>query len=85
MILRARGNILLIHFEGTNSWLFHLVSIFSEALREALLLGEISRRIGSELVANIDRIISYSEVEAMRDKQTVLDFLRGGVYRLADK
>ena len=26
-----------------------------------------------------------SEVEAMRDKQTVLDFLRGEVYRLAEK
>lgn len=85
MALRARANILPIHFEEANSWLFHLVCIFSEALREALLLGEVSRRFGSELVANIGHTISYSEVEAMRDKQTVLDFPRGEVYRLAEK
>lgn len=82
MILRSRANILPMHFEGGNSWRFHLVSIFSEALREALLLGEVSRRIGSELVANIGRTISFSEVEAIGNKQHLLDFLRGEVYRL---
>ena len=60
MILRSRANILPMYFEGANSWRFHLVSLFSEALREALLLGEVSRRIGSELVANIGSIISGS-------------------------
>ena len=82
MIVRSQANVLPMHFEGANSWRFHLASVFSEALREVLLLGEVSRRIGSELVANIGRTISFSEVEAVGDKQSLLDFLRGEVYRL---
>jgi len=83
IVLRSQASILPVHLEGQNSWVFHLASIFSEALREALLLGEVSKRIGTEIVANIGRTIDFSEVEAMRDKQVLLDFLRAEVYRLA--
>jgi putative hemolysin len=85
MILRSRASVLPMHFEGKNSWLFHLVSHFSEGLREALLLGEACRRIGSEIVAHVGRTISFDEVEELHDKQLLLDFLRGEVYRLAQQ
>ncbi len=85
MIQRTRANVLPMHFEGKNSWLFHCASLISEGLREALLLGEACRRIGSELVAHVGRTISFDEVAEMHDKQLLLDFLRGEVDRLAEQ
>lgn len=83
MIRRCEATMLPMHFEGQNSWRFHLASRFGEALREALLLGEVARRTGSEVVANIGRPIDFSEVSGLAGKQDLLDFLRGEVYRLA--
>ena len=85
MIQRSRARILPVHFEGQNSWVFHLASVFSEALREALLLGEVRKRIGAEIMVNIGRTIDFAEVEEMRDRQGLLDFLRAEVYQLAQE
>ena len=51
LIAQTEATVVPIFFEGQNRFLFHLVSRFSEALREALLMSEVARRIGDNVQA----------------------------------
>ena len=74
-----------VFFEGQNGFLFHLVSLFSEALREALLLREVAKRIGADITAHIGNPIPFSELDPLDDRQVLLDHLRDLVYSLDPK
>ena len=69
-------------FEGQNGLLFHLVSRFSEALREALLLREVAKRIGADVTAHIGSPIPFDDITLRDDRQALLDHLRALVYSL---
>lgn len=85
MIQRSKANVLPLHFEGKNSWLFHFVSLFSESLREAVLLGEMKKRINSRVIANIGETVPYSELVAITERQALLDNVRRRVFELASR
>lgn len=72
-----------LYFEGQNAWLFHFVSRFSKALREALLMREVVRRIGAEIVAHVGTPIAYDQIAHLRDRQQLIDWLRQTTYALA--
>ena len=77
------ATVLPVYFEGQNGFLFHLVSKFSEALREALLMREVVRHIGTEIRAHIGRPIPPEELARFTSRQQMLDHLRKTVYGLA--
>lgn len=82
LIASSGATVVPIFFEGQNGWLFHLVSRFSEALREALLMGEVARRIGAEVRAHIGAPIRPDAIGRVGDRQALLDLLRETVYGL---
>lgn len=69
-------------FEGQNSLLFHLVSRFSTALREALLLRELAKRIGADVTAHIGVPTSFEELADWSDRHALVEHLRDMVYSL---
>ena len=85
LIARSKATVVPMFFEGQNGWLFHLVSLFSEALREALLLREVAKRIGDDITAHIGQPIPFSELVPWSDRQALIDHLRDMVYGLDPK
>ena len=82
LIARSGATVVPMFFEGQNGRLFHLVSLFSEALREALLLREVAKRIGDDITAHIGRPIPFAELMPWSDRQALIDHLRDLVYGL---
>lgn len=82
LIAQTDATIVPIFFEGQNRFLFHLVSRFSEALREALLMNEVARRIGDQVEAHIGTPVRATELSEGKDRQALLDHLRDIVYGL---
>jgi len=69
-------------FEGQPHWVFHFVSKFSGALREALVLHEVARHIGEEIRSHIGAPIFPESFSHMTDRKALMDYLRQTVYSL---
>lgn len=82
LIRSAKATVLPIHFEGQNSWLFHLVSRYSLTLRLSLLVREFRRILGSAITARAGAPISYETLSGFGDQKEVMDFLQGQVMRM---
>ena len=82
LIASSEATVVPMFFEGQNGVLFHLVSLFSEALREALLMREVARRIGADVTAHIGSPIPFAELLPWSDRQSLIDHLRDLVYGL---
>ncbi|HCD20840.1 MAG TPA: acyltransferase, partial [Alphaproteobacteria bacterium] len=83
LIQRSGARVVPVYFAGQNSWLFHLASRLGEAMREALLVHEIVRRMNTEVHAVVGNIIESAQLAAFDDKREMLNFLRDQVYALA--
>ena len=84
LIQRSGARVVPGYFAGQNSWLFHLASRLGEAMREALLVHEIVRRMNTEVHAVVGNIIESAQLAAFDDKREMLNFLRDQVYALAN-
>ena len=84
LIQRSGARVVPVYFAGQNSWLFHLASRLGEAMREALLVHEIVRRMNTEVHAVVGNIIESAQLAAFDDKREMLNFLRDQVYALAN-
>lgn len=84
MIQRSDATILPIYFEGQNSWRFHLASRIGEAWREALLMYELARRIGSDVTVSIGEPVRARDLPHITDRHRLLEDLRRRVYALAN-
>ncbi|MEM8813970.1 MAG: lysophospholipid acyltransferase family protein [Pseudomonadota bacterium] len=82
LIATSNATVVPMFTEGQNGFMFHLGSRFSEALRDALLLREVARRIGADVTAHIGTPIQSSELKSWTDRQALLDHLRDIVYCL---
>lgn len=82
LIATSGATVVPMFFEGQNSWLFHLASRFSQALREALLLREVVRRIGADITAHIGAPIPFADLTNWPDRLALIEHLRELVYGL---
>jgi putative hemolysin len=82
LIQRSGADVVPVYFRGQNSWLFHLASLLGEAMREALLMREIVRRINSEVHGVMGDIIKHAKLAEFENRRDMLDFLRHQVYAL---
>lgn len=76
VMIAARATVLPVYFEGQNSHLFHAVSRLSQPGREALLMREAARRIGSAVPIKISAPIPFETLERMGDADAILRQLR---------
>ncbi len=84
LIQRSGARVVPVYFAGQNSWLFHLASRLGEAMREALLVHEIVRRMNTEVHAVVGDIIEFAQLEEFDNKRDMLNFLRDCVYALGE-
>jgi putative hemolysin len=83
MIRSSKATVLPIHFEGQNSWLFHLVSRFSLTLRLSLYVREFRRTLGQAIRARAGAPIPYETISGFKDQKEVMDFLQSKVMEMA--
>ncbi len=76
MILCTDADVVPLRFEGRNSWLFHLVSKFSETVRLAMLIRETKRMAGKTIRVTVGRPIPNAELRAIGPRQEIVDALR---------
>lgn len=82
LIANSKATVVPIFFEGQNSWVFHFVSKFSTSIREAVLMREVLKQMGTEVVSHIGAPIDPASLTAIGDRQAILDYLRATVYDL---
>jgi len=82
MIRSSKATVLPIHFEGQNSWLFHLVSQFSLTLRLSLYVREFRRTLGQAITARAGAPIPYETISGFKDQKQVMDFLQDKVMEM---
>ena len=82
LIQGSKADIVPIFFEGQNSRLFQLTSLFSITIRLALYFKELADRIGSQVGVRIGKPIPYSDLEHCADKESLLYHLRAKTYEL---
>ena len=82
LITSAEATVLPVFFEGQNSWLFHASSKISPVLREALLMNEVTRRIGAEIRLHVGQPQSFETLRRLGEGQAMLDYLRRLTYDL---
>ncbi|HMB77594.1 MAG TPA: lysophospholipid acyltransferase family protein [Kiloniellaceae bacterium] len=85
VMIAARATVLPVYFEGQNSHLFQAVSRLSQPGREALLMREAARRIGSAVPLRIGAPIPFETLERMGDAEAILHQLRQITYGLDAK
>lgn len=82
LILESRATIVPIFFEGQNSRLFQLVSLFSPTLRLALFFKEVADKIGSLVGMRIGDTIPFTTLEHIKDRAELCHELRKRTYAL---
>jgi putative hemolysin len=83
MIRSSGATVLPLHFDGQNSWLFHLVSKYSLTLRLSLLVREFRRILGSVITARAGRPIPFETLSGFADQKEIMDFLQARVLEMA--
>lgn len=83
LIASAQPSVLPLYFEGQNGWLFHASSKFGESAREALLMREVTRRIGARISVRIGTPLAFEALAVFSERQRLLDHLRAVTYGLA--
>lgn len=82
LIHQGRADVVPLFFEGQNSRLFQLVSLFSATLRLALIFKEVNDKIGAHIRVRIGNTIPFSDIESMKDRGDLCHFLRAQTYKL---
>lgn len=70
MILKSKARVVPVFFPGQNGWLYQFVQHFSPTLRQALLMHEVVRKIGSRQSPTIGHPIEREEIDALTLNQT---------------
>ena len=74
-----------IYVDGENSFLFQLVSHFSQTLRLALLFHEVTRRIGKRIDVSIGAPIDFESLKAIGNRREIAAHLRRTTYALGGR
>lgn len=82
LIRTAEATVLPIYFEGQNGPMFHVASKVSMAWRIALLIGELDKRRGKAIRAQVGRPIPWAEIAALPSPGEAMRELRRRVYAL---
>jgi len=84
LIATSKATVLPVFFEGQNSGLFHAASRISELCREALLISETLRRMGTTVRLHIGAPMPFRTLPAREDPQAMLAALMALTYCLPD-
>ena len=83
LALRARADVLPVHFAGANSWLFRAAGRIHPLLRTALLPHELCAKRGSRITVRVGPPVPVRTLAAARDRCGRIQLLRSAVDTLA--
>ncbi len=82
LVRESGADVLPIHFDGQNGWLFHLASRYSLTLRISLLIREFARLRGKTIRARVGEIIQAADLSALADRKELVARLHRAVFEL---
>jgi putative hemolysin len=82
LVQSAQTDVLPIFFEGQNSRLFQVVSLFSPTLRLSMFFKEVADKIGWTIGVRIGEVIPYSTMAHIKDRAEICHFMRTETYKL---
>ncbi|MEM7798612.1 MAG: lysophospholipid acyltransferase family protein [Chloroflexota bacterium] len=82
LIQMTRATVVPVFFHGRNSRIFQIVSQFSLTLRLSMVIRELRRQIGKTQKVTIGDPIFYDQMEVIKGRQALLDYLREKTYAL---
>lgn len=82
LIHESGAGVVPVFFEGQNSRLFQVASLYSITLRLALIFKEVCDKIGARIGVRIGKVIPYEEMAPITDRAKLCHWLRTQTYRL---
>ena len=84
LVHQNKTDILPIYFDGKNGLLFHLFAskIKSSTLKYSSYIHETRKKIGKEIKIYAGNIIKYQNIEHMKDRQELTNYLKKITYSL---
>tara|TARA_B100001027_G_C16263129_1_gene330546 strand:- start:1525 stop:2346 length:822 start_codon:yes stop_codon:yes gene_type:complete len=87
LIQQTRSDILPIYFDGKNGFLFNLFAskIKNQTLKYSAYIHETRRKIGKEIIIYSGQVIKFKDIEMIRDRKSLINFLKMKTYNLINK
>ena len=87
LIHQTKTDILPIYFDGKNGFLFHFFAakIRNQTLKYSSYIHETRKKIGKEIFIYSGNLINYTEIENIKDRIELTNFLKNTTYNLKDK
>ena len=84
LIQQTRSDVLPIYFDGKNGFLFHLFAskLKNQTLKYSSYIHETKKKIGKEVIIYSGNIIKFKEMEVIKNRQKLTDFLKETTYSL---
>ena len=84
LIHQTKTDVLPIYFEGKNGFLFHLFAskIKNQTLKYSSYIHETKKMIGKEINIYPGKVIKFDELNKIKDRSELTEFLKNQTYRL---
>ncbi len=84
IIQQTKTNVLPIYFDGKNGFLFNLFAtkVKSQTLKYSSYIHETQKKIGKEIIIYAGKIIEFKDIEDMKDRTILTNFLKMETYNL---
>ncbi len=84
LIHQTKTNVLPIYFDGKNGLLFHFFAskLKNQTLKYSTYIHETRKKIGKEILIYSGNLITYSEMENIKDRTELTNFLKKVTYNL---
>lgn len=84
LIQRSKATVIPLFFHGQNSRIFQLASQVHPSLRLGLFLNEVRNKMGKTIRVSIGDPIPWADMEAIRNRQSLIDFLHIRTHALSN-
>ena len=85
LIVKTKSPVLPSYFEGQNSQLYHIANKLGQTFRYALLMHELTRKIGDTINLHFGRIIPFSDFDKIGNLIEITKHIRSKTYSLDPK
>ncbi len=84
LIHQTKTDVLPIYFDGKNGLLFHIFAskIRNQTLKYSSYIHETRKKIGKKIFIHIGKIIPYKNIEELKSRHELTDFLKEETYKL---
>ncbi len=84
LIHQTKSDVLPIFFDGKNGFLFHLFAskLKNQTLKYSSYIHETRKKIGKEVIIYPGKLIKYSRIKNIKDRQELTKFLKNSTYNL---